>query len=133
MIFRTLNEFLETQNGNRHWKKRKACTVLVQRHKRPGQPGEAGAHGQSPSVEHRQWHGGGEWFGRGGGERPAARQLGSMASAPGKEKGNAAHQASGATTTAERGQFCSVLRQRQHCGGRRRALAGHADGRGGGG
>jgi hypothetical protein len=63
---------------------------------------------------------------------PAARHPGSMVSASGKEEGNAAHRASGAMTTTERGRCGGVLRQSRHAGGQRQASAGPIDGGGGG-
>jgi hypothetical protein len=48
----------------------------------------------------------------------AAWAPGVNACAWGKEKGNMAHQASGATTMTERGQCGGVLQQQRHFGGR---------------
>jgi hypothetical protein len=87
----------------------------------------------SHASHHAQRSGGGERFGQQGDKMLVARHPGSITSASGKEEGNAAHRASGATTTTERGRCGGVLRQRRHIGGQRRASAGLVDGGGGGG
>jgi hypothetical protein len=91
---------------------------LSQRHKRPGQPGRSVRHGMRPRpvttrIVPAVASGSGDDVSR-------CRRLGhpgSMASASGKEEGNVAYRASGATMMAQRGWCGGVLRQRRHSSG----------------